>query len=200
MGKENLPLPIFLHGNTGISVCQTHEPIIVGVHGETCSHCGAMYEKSPLLYPITKKDYTNDLFIQKGWSVLKRVLSKAYIFTIFGYSAPLSDVAAINLLQEGWGRSHDRNLAEIEIIDIVGSERLVNKWDSFIHSHHRRTMKSFYDSLIYKYCRRSCDAFWDSQMDLNPREENSILIGASWDELDKWLKPYIEVENNARQH
>ena len=38
------------------------------------------------------------------------------MITIFGYSAPKSDVEAIAMLKKAWGSVDDRSLEEIEIV------------------------------------------------------------------------------------
>ena len=40
------------------------------------------------------------------------------MITIFGYSAPKSDVEALDMMKRAWGKVDDRKLEEIEIIDI----------------------------------------------------------------------------------
>lgn len=199
VGDQNRPLTIYLHGNTGIGVCKEHQPVVIGVKGQSCSQCGRIYQKSNLLFPITQKDYINDLSIKMGWDVLKKALNCAYMFTIFGYSAPKSDVEAIELLKEGWGKADERRLEQIQMIDIIKAKELEKRWESFIHSTHYGMYGSIYNSFIGRYPRRSCDALWDATMMNNPRSEYYIPTYASWDELDEWVKPYIEEENKARQ-
>lgn len=56
--------------------------------------------------------------------------------TIFGYSAPKSDVEAIEMLKKAWGAVKDRNFEEIEIIDLRNEDDVIESWDYFIHTHH----------------------------------------------------------------
>ena len=51
------------------------------------------------------------------------------MFTIFGYSAPKTDVEAIDLLKQAWGAIGDRNLEQTEIINRPGC-------DSPTHGYH----------------------------------------------------------------
>ncbi len=199
VGDQNRPLTIYLHGNTGIGVCKEHQPVVIGVKGQSCSQCGRIYQKSNLLFPITQKDYINDLSIKMGWDVLKKALNRAYMFTIFGYSAPKFDVEAIELLKEGWGKADERRLEQIQMIDIIQAEELEKRWGSFIHSTHYGMYGSIYNSFIGRYSRRSCDALWDATMMSNPRSEYRIPLDATWDEIDEWLKPLLEMENKARE-
>jgi len=117
----NPPRLIFLHGNVAIGYCAADR--MKGPAGTSCGKCGRPYVSSRLLYPIKQKDYVSDAFIKSEWSGLQSALSNAYVFTIFGYSAPQSDVEAIELLKKGWGRPERRELEQVEIIDIKKRRR-----------------------------------------------------------------------------
>lgn len=45
-------------------------------------------------------------------------MKEACFFTIFGYSAPVSDIDARNLILEVWSDNPSQELAQIELIDI----------------------------------------------------------------------------------
>jgi len=198
VGHRNLPRPVFLHSNTAIGICTNHEKIQISHKGDMCSKCSRPLGKSRLLYPISKKDYNADPFIRSGWDGIKSCLKSAYMFTVFGYGAPCSDVEAVNLLSEGWGDKEQRNMEQIEIIDIIGEETLCERWNKFIHSHHYDTHSDFYSSMIGKCSRRSADASFGANFDCIAWDEYPIPKDASWDELDEWVKPYIEEEERAR--
>jgi len=198
VGDENLPHPLYLHGNTAIGVCTKHEKIQIGHKGAFCSQCGKRLQRSKLLYPITQKDYNNDPFIRSSWNIINNYLESAYMFTIFGYGAPSSDIEAINLLKKGWGDKYKRNMEQIEVIDVVDEAVLCRRWDKFIHTHHYYTHNDFYSSMIGKCSRRSTDASFGANLNCIYWEEFPIPKDASWDELDEWLKQYIEVENKER--
>jgi hypothetical protein len=199
VGNGNLPHPLYLHGNTAIGVCTKHEKIQISHKGRTCPKCRMPLDRSKLLYPIGKKDYSSDPYIESSWNGVKSCLENAYMFTIFGYSAPSSDVEAVRLLSEGWGDKYQRSMEQIEVIDIVDENALRKRWDRFIHTHHYDTHNDFYSSLICKCSRRSADACFDANYNGIDWEEHPIPKDASWDELDDWLNSYIEVENKARQ-
>lgn len=199
VGSENLPCPIYLHGNTATRVCTNHTKIQVYGRGFVCPKCGKRLQKSKLLYPIKRKDYNTDCFIKSSWNAVKGCLEAAYMLTIFGYGAPSSDVEAINLLSEGWGNKYQRNMEQIELVDVLDEDILRERWDKFIHTHHYRTHNNFYSSMIAKCSRRSADAFFNAAYDCIAWDEYPIPQDAPWDELDEWLKPYIEVENKSRK-
>jgi hypothetical protein len=198
VGEENLPFPFYLHGNTAIGICPLHDKIQISGKYCLCSKCRRPLHKSKLLFPIGKKDYSDDRFIKSSWDAVSSCLESAYMFTIFGYGAPASDMAAIDLLSHGWGDKYVRNMEQFEVIDIVNEDILCKRWDRFIHTHHYGTHGDFYSSMIGKCSRRSADASSGANIDCIYWEEFPIPKDASWDELEEWLKPYIEEENKAR--
>ena len=46
------------------------------------------------MFPVKKKDYTTDAYLRSEWNPLRAHLEFAYFVTIFGYSAPQTDVNA----------------------------------------------------------------------------------------------------------
>ena len=198
VGKANLPHPLYLHGNTAIGVCTKHEKIQIGHKGGICSKCGSRRGRSKLLYPIGKKDYNIDPFIKSSWNYVKSYLKSAYMFTIFGYSAPSSDVEAVGLLSEGWGDKNQRSMEQIELIDKIDEDTVRERWKNFIYSGHDDYHNDFYSSLIGKCSRRSADVCFDAKVNSIAWEEYPIPKDASWNELDEWLKPYIKVENKVK--
>jgi len=78
--------------------------------------------------------------------------------TIFGYGAPKSGTAAVELLRNDLG---DRPVNQIEIIDIRPEAELRDLWDPFIeaHKYHYKIRSNFYDSWIAKHPRRTGEAF-----------------------------------------
>lgn len=98
VGDSNLPCQFFLHGNAAIGVCTNHDKIQISHKGSICPQCRKPLGRSKLLYPIGKKDYNSDRFIKSSWDNIKSLLEVAYMFTVFGYSAPTSDIEAVALL------------------------------------------------------------------------------------------------------
>ena len=199
VGKSNLPYAIYLHGNTAIGECVKHEIIQMGTKGSLCLKCGKTLEKSKLFYPIKQKKYNVNA---SSWNDVKKFLHDAFMFTIFGYSAPSSDIEAIRLLQEGWGDKYQRNMEETEFIDILEEDILCKTWGTFIHSHHYSKHNDFYSSSIARFGRRSCDAQFGRIYHCIELVDHPIPRYANWDKLDEWLKPLLEEENskNKRQN
>ena len=156
---SELPDLAFLHGNVLVGYCQEHKR--GGLLNRPCPACGKSFEPSRLLYPIKQKNYNSDPFTIDNWNALRNKLKKAYLVTIFGYSAPKTDIEAIELMQDAWGTNLNRNLEDFEFIDIRTEDDLVQTWDSFIHTHHYEVHRSYFDSSLGRYPRRSTEELFD---------------------------------------
>lgn len=195
-----MPKIVFLHGNVAIGYC-----IVCPQFGERngfCSKCGKRYIDFDLLYPIGEKDYDRDLVTKSAWSVLKKCLQSGYMLTIFGYRAPASDQKALEIFEEAWGPSAQKELEEIEIIhrpDLSDEDKASVKkpWEALIHSHHFGFFESIYNSELMIHPRRSCESFWSMIMMLKPREEYVIPKNVSLTELQAWFKPIFDAEKKS---
>lgn len=118
----SLPQLLFLHGNVLAAFCATDK--VRGVRGGNCSHCRKPFVPTPLLFPIRKKNYSVDPAIAHAWDILRAVLKDALFVTVFGYSAPQSDVDAISIMSAAWGEWHDREFEQFEFIDIRPRDEL----------------------------------------------------------------------------
>ena len=195
---KNPPKIFFLHGSVAIGAC--HKCQLKINAGSLCPECGYPVENSKILYPVTKKNYTNDSFINKEWAAFKHYLKQGYIFTIFGYGAPKSDVEAVELLRTAWGSPEDKNLEEIEVIDLLSSDELSERWSDFIHTHHYRAAKSFYESMAARHPRRTCEALWECLMMLRPSDGIVFPQDAGFDELYKYIEPRVLAETHNKQN
>jgi hypothetical protein len=108
---DDLPYIVFLHGNTWewykvnednscTGVWQKELPIRPG--GCIVSADGTRCKRSKLLYPVQNKDYDRDPFIKKSWETFRFMLKKCFLLTIFGYSAPQSDIRALDAIREAF--------------------------------------------------------------------------------------------------
>jgi hypothetical protein len=188
----DMPHAVFLHGAVNVGYCFTDSTKGHIDHG--CGVCGKQYTPSRLLYPVEEKNYNADPAIKTEWETLRNYLKRAFVFTVFGYSAPRSDVEAVKLLKTGWGRRENRNLEQIQIVDIKSEDELHETWKDFIHTHHYDTMPDFFASWIGKHPRRTCDAMWAMLMDAKFTDENPAPRGVSLKELQAWYGPLVEVE------
>ena len=152
-----LPELCFLHGNVaeGHSVC-VHR--CVGRSDSICSKCGKPFAPVPLLYPVKHKNYASDWWIKGHWDIVVHYMKNAGALTIFGYSAPKSDLEAINLLKQGWGRPEEKSIQQTEIIDLKSASEVEEIWSDFIYNGHSEVHKSFFESKLAQYPRRTVEA------------------------------------------
>ncbi len=193
----DLPHVVYLHGNVAVGYCLEHRK--KGMYGYSCSVCQKPYQPSRLLFPVLKKDYAKDSFISAEWKTLRDYLETAYVVTIFGYSAPKSDIEAISLMKDAWGDVNKRELEEIEIIDIKDEDELRETWSEFIHTHHYMTFNNFYDSFVAKHPRRTCEAMWNQLMECKFISDNNIPKHYNFQELYNWFEPLIKVEASKKE-
>lgn len=191
--KTRRPRITFLHGNVKIGICYACE--VAGVNGRRCSRCGNLLEPSKLLYPVKHKNYNDDLFIKTEWEVLRDKLSRAYFLTIFGYSAPTTDIEARSLMLDVWKANSSLELAEVEVVDIRSRKDLEVTWRDFFFSHHYMTTKNIFSSYMFTHPRRSCDAFAAATLMCQPWHDNPFPKFKRLHELQNWVAPLIAEED-----
>jgi hypothetical protein len=76
------PRVVFLHGNVYLGYCPEHRA--KGYLTQTCETCGRPFHPSPLLFPITRKDYRSHPLLSGEWDELAATLEHAYLLTILG--------------------------------------------------------------------------------------------------------------------
>lgn len=193
----NLPQMAFLHGNIAIATCE--EDMVLGNPYAICVKCGKMLKSVPLFYPIKEKNYDSNPYISSSWKQLGQYLESAYRVTIFGYSAPKSDQVAIDMLKKAWGAVEDRNLEEIEVIDIRCEEDVVQSWRNFIHTHHYSVFNNFFDSALGKFPRRTCELLFDNtQNNCWIHGNRGFRQGMSFDDLTLYLKDLLQNEKEGK--
>lgn len=189
---DRLPKIHFLHGNVAVGICQKHKS--VGFIKGRCSKCNKPYSSVKLLYPVADKDYDSSPFIRNEWEHLEGNLKRSFMLTIFGYSAPETDVVAKEMMEKAWDINDKKNFNEIEIIDIKSEKELHATWSDFIVSHHYSCWETIRDSLIFRYPRRSCVAWGESIMQLEPWKDNYLPEFNDIDKLHKWFAPLLRQE------
>jgi hypothetical protein len=195
LGIKKLPRLFFLHGNVAVGFCTKDNAS--GLVENRCSKCKQRFQGSPLLFPVEKKNYQDKGLIEREWKAIREYLKDCLMFTIFGYSAPKTDVEAIALLKEGWGDVNNRELEQTEIINRPGcnEEELRVKWDAFIHSHHYEIHGSFYDSWIAKHPRRSSEAYFKQFLEAKFIDDNPVPKNITdLSKLTEWFKPLLDAE------
>jgi len=191
---KRLPQIAFLHGNVFVGICKEHKT--KGFTNCTCSKCGKIFEKVDLLYPIKDKDYSSSEFIKEEWAILKSALEKAYMITIFGYSAPKTDVAAREIMFQVWEKNQTRDFADFEIIDKKSKEELEKNWsDFFVRRQHYGISDDFNESLLSHYPRRTCEALASASLQQDPWGDSQKFLGNSLSEYQDWILKLIESED-----
>ena len=152
---SSLPEIRFLHGCVQYASCSEHD--VLGQSGEHCPECKMPLVGSSIMLPQGDKDYARDGIIARDWASVTERLKSAFHLTIFGYSGPVTDYKAKELLLDGWKRTPMRRFSHVEIIDIGDTDDLRQNWRNFISFHHDMVIQSFWDSTIAKWPRRTAE-------------------------------------------
>lgn len=195
---DALPRLSFLHGNVAVGYSAKDQR--AGPVGMRSKATGDEFVRTPLLYPVTHKNYNQSEFIAHEWKRIMAWLEKARRFTIFGYGAPMTDVEAVDLMSSAWGDPRQRNMEQIEIIDVQPQEILADRWKRFIHTHHYECFSSYFQSSLSLFPRRTGERFMHQFLPVTPREafQESNPIPQHFDSLKdlwEWHKPLLDAEN-----
>jgi hypothetical protein len=194
-----LPRLFFLHGNVLLGFCARDKTR--GIVGARCHVCGNVLTPSPLLYPLEKKNYQDGGLIEGEWKAIQDELREAFMFTVFGYSAPKTDVEAVGLLKGAWGDPMQRVMEQTEIITRPGFDEdcLRKTWEPFIHTHHYEIHDSFYCSWIGNHPRRSGEAYLSQYVDAKYISNNPVPSHfPDMETLAEWFEPLLEFEYAAK--
>lgn len=192
---EVLPDLIFLHGNVDLGI--DREKQVFGFLSDE-PYSGRKLEPTPLLYPIEKKDYNSDTFIAEQWRKTTDYLREAYYITIYGYSAPITDVEARALLLKSWQENPTRTLAQFAIYDVRNPKEVEASWSDFLKDIHSGAATDFAYSRLMRHPRRSCEALAFATLQLQPWKEDPFPTGKSLTELEDWIMPVIAEEKTGK--
>jgi len=190
---SRVPDIAFLHGNVKVGICKKDR--ITGVQGHCCIRCAKQLSPSKLLYPVKQKNYADDVFIKGEWSKLRSKLSEAYHLTIFGYSAPVTDAEARQILLKSWKDNESKSLAQIELIDVAEDTTLEKTWSDFFVREHYSIQTDAFASYSFWHPRRSCDAFAAATLMNKPWSNNPFPKFTTLKELHEWIAPMIAEED-----
>ncbi len=199
-GHGSKPIIRFLHGNVAIGYDE--EDLRPGPAGAYRRENFHQFKPTPLLYPTGEKNYEEDPFIKREWIRLREALhdETTWRVTIFGYSAPVSDTAAMRLMNDAWGTSDDRDREQFELIDIRPEEEIRKAWDSFIHTHHYDYCTNYFQSSLAKCPRRTNESYHLRCFPLTSKEafhENYPIPNGgftTFDEMWAWHEDLINIE------
>jgi hypothetical protein len=200
----DMPYLSFLHGSVSIGYCK--EDKISGPIGMYMRRDGGLFEPTPLLYPVSQKNYTENEFIVMEWDRIKGWLhnKRTKRVTIFGYGAPDTDIEAVNLMSAAWGTADKRDMEQFEIIDIRPEKETVKQWRNFIHSHHYNYSNDYFSSSLAFNPRRTSESYFQHNLPLtiddafsasNPIPSDIVTLQELWD----WHKPLIGAENEWKE-
>ena len=188
------PNLLFLHGNVGVGYCNNCNKTTLKQF--PCNSCGKKLEPTPLLYPILKKDYFMNDFLRSQWKTLQNYIKSAFWITFFGCSAPKYDTGAIELMKLAWGQIKERDMEQIEIIDIKSREVLKKTWSDFIFSHHWEVHNDFFDSWMANHPRRTGEAYLNQYLEAKFINKNPVPKGVSLTELREFFQSLYDVEKH----
>ncbi len=176
---------------------------MAGPAGWTSKATGHEYPPTQLLYPVTQKNYNDDEFIAREWERLERCLKQARRVTIFGYSAPETDVEAMELMSAAWGNPGQKNMEQFEFIDILLEDVLTQRWNRLIFEGHYECHTTYFQSSLAFYPRRTGESFMhqyfartehEMMQEPNPVPAHFETLEEMWD----WHQPLIMAENEHR--
>ena len=190
----SLPKIFFLHGNVRIGICPNHPEKLAKKRGR-CPVCSNGVEDVPLLYPIGNKDYSGHGYIRGSWEAARYYFAEAFVLTIFGYGAPFSDTDAVELLRSVWMGRSNRKIEHVEIIDVVSSSVLYDRWRSFTPTGHLKTTCSIWESWIMMHPRRSVESLMRPVYYGEPAETFPLVQCESLQGLHEQIVGIAELEN-----
>lgn len=193
---HDLPQLVFLHGNIGVGRCPSCNEV-ESLRNEYCRKCGHELVRPKILFPIKEKNYNDDPYIKNCWDGFLDLLSRATIVTIFGYSAPKSDVMAIEAIKAF--SSTFRRLDQIEVIDLKSKQELWDTWGDFIKptNDHFKIYRSFFDSILSEFPRRSIEGYWKRNFN-SWWGTSSIQLreNMTYESIENLIRPLIFSEEN----
>ncbi len=200
----DMPHLAFLHGSVAIGYSKKDKRC--GPAGWYLKATNNYFEPTRLLYPVAQKNYTQDEFISMEWDRVEDWLHKdsTQLVTVFGYSAPDTDIEAVNLMNTAWGTADKRNMEQFEIIDKRPEDDVVKRWENFIHSHHYDYTDNYFGSSLAYNPRRTFESYHQHILPLTIgeafSESNSVPSDIkTLQELWDWHKPLIDAENEWKK-
>lgn len=185
-----LPEIIFPHGNVDLALHLQEKKTAFA-----CDVIGrSAFKPCRLLYPIEQKNYTDDPFIADQWEQATKRLGDAYYVTVFGYSAPRTDVEARKLLKDAWTNNPTHTLGEFDVVDIRSKSELKASWNEFILRSHGGYWPDIMQTFPMCHPRRTCEAFAFTTLQQQPWSEKPFPTFTRLDDLENWVRPLLDEE------
>ena len=193
--RHVVPLPeiFFLHGNVRIAKCPQHE--YWGARYGTCPSCFKQFEDVALLYPVKEKGYSDRPYIAESWKAARKHSRNALMLTIFGYGAPDSDGAAVELLRSAWMERSERSMESVEVVDIICESDLYERWSPFTPTHHLLPRRCFGESWLAIWPRRSREGVWAAMSRGIPSRHFPLTDTTNLEELQEQTREIARFEN-----
>ena len=128
-----------------------------------------------------------------------------YTFIVSLYGKPQFDLfylyasTTVSMMKKAWGSVNERNLEEIELIDIRDEEAVIESWSEFIHTHHYSYNTSFFDSTLARCPRRTCEATFDRLMNCIWLDgSKGFKDNMSFADISKFISPLVVEEESAK--
>ena len=192
----DLPQFLFLHGNVAVGYCDDDK--CNGPDPGRCPKCKKEYAPTRLLYPVRDKNYDSP-FLRDEWHDLQDAMRQACLLAIFGYGAPETDGKAVSLFKNAWPDPKEQMAEWVELIDIESRDRLSERWDSFILSHHYDVTGEFYESRIARHPRRTSEAWAATHLYAKCEAGNLLPRDADFPDLWAWFARLKAVEDRSKQ-
>jgi hypothetical protein len=184
----DLPQIVFPHGNVGMGLCNKCK--LKGYYGYVCNSCFQEYQRSPLLFPVDQKNYNDISIIRNEWKLAKNYLQMTWGITIFGYSAPETDIESIELMKESFEQSRTKVYAPVTIINLPSEKQdQLTKWKEFYDDSNVLFCRAFEETDLWRYPRISLEAFFNAVLQQDPKPDTFAFVGiTSLAELQKTAK------------
>lgn len=190
----NLPMMIFPHGNVGMGICENCHTIS---YADTlCPECRRKFDDMPLLFPVGKKDYGKHSIIKFQWKQAQELLAHAAGVTVFGYSAPVTDREAVNILKNSYQMSNMKRIALFEIINLKSVKKeQTERWRDLFDNQMMVYTDSFEKTQLWRFPRVSLEALFDAILQCHPREETkSFQSFKTLEDLQNFVETINEFE------
>lgn len=189
-----LPEIVFPHGNVDLALHPGNRHMafacdVVGKGG---------FKPCRLLYPVEKKNYNDDPFIADQWTRVTGSLGDAYFVTVFGYSAPATDVEARQLLKNAWINNPTCRLGAFDVVDIRSREELEPSWQEFLGPTHGAYLLDIMHTFPMHHPRRTCEALAFTTLQQQPWREQPFPRFSELADLEKWVQPLLEEEKAGK--
>jgi len=190
---DTLPEILFLHGEVTFTVDYKNKRV-------TTLDQRPDLTPGPILFPVKEKDYKSNEVIAQFWNIFLEYLKISKMVTVFGYSAPKTDIIAIDTMKSAWGDVDERNFEQFEFIDIKSEDEILESWKDFVHTHHFHCIDNFFDSSIGYHPRRTGEDYFTRNIEAIPTDILTAPRDCSFEDLINWHKVLVEIENRVLQN